>query len=74
MKLYKVAYYRKMLGEKQEDFAKLLGVARTTYSGKEQGRIAITIDEATILRDHINEKIKTETLTLDELFCTQKVS
>lgn len=55
-----------MIGETQDDFAKMLGISRQAYIRKEDGRSRFKDGEKKIIRDHFRKQgIKT---TIDDLF------
>ena len=64
--LNKIRGYRNMIGETQDDFAKMLGISRQAYIRKEDGRSKFKDGEKKIIRDHFRKQgIKT---SIDDLF------
>lgn len=58
--------YRIMMGETQQDWAKMLNIARETYNSKETKKVPFSDEEKTIIKNHV-KKIKNN-ITIDELF------
>jgi DNA-binding XRE family transcriptional regulator len=54
----KLKYFREIAGYTQEDMAKRLGLTKSGYTLKEQGKRSITVQEAIIISDAIKQPIK----------------
>ena len=66
IKINKIQAYRKTLGLKQKDIAKLLNISVAMYSRKERKEIAFTDVEKVKLLNYFKEYIPNE--TIDSLF------
>lgn len=63
----KLKAYRVMLGKKQEDIAKIIGIGLNTYNLKENGKSSFSLEEAKKIADYFNT-------TIDDLFFNNKVN
>lgn len=67
----KLKSYRVRFGYTQSDFAVFIGCKATNYSNKENGKVDWRLGECCILKDKINEHLKSlgeNLLTLEEIF------
>ena len=70
-KYLKLKYWREYLELSQEDMAVLLGCKRSNYSEKEKGNTSFYLQEAILIHETFNKKLKKmgqATLTMDEIF------
>lgn len=76
-KYFTLKYLRERTGNKQEDFAKLLGISSGQYSKKENGMQKWFLIECEILRNYINTWLKNKgekEMSIDDIFFGEQVS
>lgn len=54
----KLKYYREKAGLTQQDVADCLGLSKSGYALKEQGRRAFTVEEGIAISDYIKQPIR----------------
>lgn len=75
-KLLKLEYLRRKYGYSQEEMAEILGVNKSTYCQKANGRQSFKIDEMMIIMIALNKKAKKNgesVLTLNDIFLDWKL-
>ncbi len=50
--------FRKSLGLKQEDFAKIIHVSKVNYSKKENGKVKFSLNEAFLISNYFKKPIE----------------
>lgn len=62
-----VKAFRELIGKRQEDFAKIIGVSTVNYSKKENGMVKFSLDEAKKISLYFHKPI-------EEIFFANEVS